>query len=174
MQRESLPTCHVEPDNSSASFVVLTMTNRYATMRDHSGCQFMKLRFASMTVGLTVGVTAAVVVACAVAAYAYSVHHFNQLLEMARTNAPAEGELIHTALEHEMMENDRTLIAKMIERFGKQSRVEQLVLLDRNGVERYSSTPMKQGDDFRIVSPTCQACHRDPPETRSSSRVIET
>ena len=54
----------------------------------------MRLRFASMTVGLTLGVTVAVVVACAVAAYAYSVHHFNQLLEMARTNALAEGELI--------------------------------------------------------------------------------
>ena len=134
----------------------------------------MKLRFASMTVGLALGVTAAVVVACTVAAYIFSARHFKSLLETAHTSALAEGELIRTALEHQMMGNDRTLIAQMIESFGKQARVEQLVLLDRNGVERYSSKPGSAQNDFQISSPTCQACHRDPPERRGSSRVIET
>ncbi|MGA8041635.1 MAG: PAS domain-containing protein, partial [Terracidiphilus sp.] len=134
----------------------------------------MKLRFASMTVGLTLGVTAAVVVACSVAAYFYSVRHFESVLDMARTNALAESELIHAALEHAMLKNDRSLIAQMIEGFGKQARVEQLVLLDRDGVPRYSSAPLNHGEDFRISSPTCQACHRDPADRRESSRVIET
>ena len=134
----------------------------------------MKLRFASMTVGLTLGITAAVVVACTLAAYFYSVHHFNSVLDMARTSALAEGELIHAALEHAMLNNDRPQIEEMIEGFGKQARVEQLVLLDRNGTPRYSSSPLSRGEDFRIASPTCQACHRDPPERRGSSRVIET
>ena len=134
----------------------------------------MKLRFASMTVGLALGVTAAVVVACTVAAYIYSVYHFRTVLETVHTSALAEGELIRTALEHQMVGNDRTLIAQMIESFGKQARVEQLVVLDRNGVQRYSSKPGTAGNDFRIDSPTCQACHRDPPERRGQSRVIET
>jgi PAS domain S-box-containing protein len=134
----------------------------------------MKPRFASMTVGLALGVTAAVVVACTVAAYIFSVRHFHSLVETAHTSALAEGELIRTALEHQMMGNDRTLIAQMIESFGKQSRVEQLILLDRSGVERYSSKPWTQGNEFRIDSPTCQACHREPPERRGSGRVIET
>lgn len=134
----------------------------------------MKLRFASMTVGLALGVTAAVVAACTVAAYVFSAHHFQSLLENAHSSALAEGELIRTALEHQMMGNDRTLIAQMIESFGKQARVEQLVVLDRNGVPRYSSKPGTAGNDFQISSPTCQACHRDPPERRGSSRVIET
>ncbi len=133
----------------------------------------MKPRFASMTVALALGVTAAVVVACTVAAYIYSAHHFQSLLDNARTNALAEGELIRTALEHQMMENDRTLISQMIESFGKQARVEQLVVVDRSGVERYSSKPGVTQNDFRIDSPTCQACHRDPPERRGSSRVID-
>ena len=134
----------------------------------------MKLRLASMTVGLAVGVTAAVVLACTVASYIFSVRHFRSLLETAHNSALAEGELIRTALEHQMMGNDRTLIAQMIESFGRQARVEQLVLVDRNGVERYSSKPGTNGNDFQIGSPTCQACHRDPPERRVSSRVIET
>ena len=92
---------------------------------------------------------------------------------MERTNALAEGELIRTALEHQMLGNDRNLIAQMIERFGKQARVQQLALLDRNGVVRYSSRPVTNVEDFRISSATCQACHRDPPERRGSSRVIQ-
>jgi PAS domain S-box-containing protein len=134
----------------------------------------MKLRLASMTVGLAVGVTAAVVLACTLASYIFSVRHFRSLLETAHNSALAEGELIRTALEHQMMGNDRTLIAHMIESFGKQARVEQLILVDRNGVQRYSSKPGATGNDFQIGSPTCQACHRDPPERRVSSRVIET
>ena len=134
----------------------------------------MQLRFASMTVGLTLGVTAAVMGACGAAAYVYSVHHFNSILEMARTNALTEADLIHTALEHAMLNNDRPLIAQLIAGFGKQARVEQLVLLDRNGIPRYSSTPVKNAEDLRIGSPTCQACHRDPPDRRGSSRVIDT
>src|SRR5271157_2819616 len=132
------------------------------------------MRFASMTAGLAVGVTAAVVVACTAAAYVYSVHHFQALLEGERATALAEGELIRVALEHQMMENDRTLIARMISSFGRQARVEQVLVLDRNGIERYASGPHPAPNDLRIDSPTCQACHRYPPEQRGSSRVIET
>jgi PAS domain S-box-containing protein len=134
----------------------------------------MKLRFSSMPVGLAVSVTAAVVIACAAGGYIYSAHHFEALLESERRSALAEGDLIRVALEHQMIENDRSLISRMVESFGKQARVERLVLLDRNGIERYSSGPRPPGDDLRIDSPTCQACHRYPPEQRGSSRVIDT
>ena len=134
----------------------------------------MKLRSVSMSVVLALGITVAVVIACTTASYFYSVHHFQSLLDTARHTALAEGDLIRVALEHQMIENDRTLIAKMIDSFGKQERVEQLILLDRNGVVRYSSKPGTSGGDFRIDSPTCQVCHRDPPDRRGTSRVIET
>ena len=42
------------------------------------------------------------------AAYVYSVHHFETLLDSARRSALAEGDLIRVALEHQMIENDRT------------------------------------------------------------------
>jgi PAS domain S-box-containing protein len=119
-------------------------------------------------------VTAAVLLACAGGAYLFSKHHMRSLLENARATALAEGELIRVALEHQMIENDRTLIAKMIDSFRKQARVERLVLLDRTGAERYPGTRGPQDADLRIESPTCQACHQYPPEQRGSSRVIET
>jgi PAS domain S-box-containing protein len=158
-------------DNLSGIDCAFCMCNNSGTTIGYS---LMKLRFASMTVGLTLGITAAVLVSCGVAAYFYSAHYFQKTLEMARTSALAEGELIHMALEHAMLNNDRAQIAQMIEGFGKQARVEELVLLDHNGVPRYTSSPLTKEEDFRIGSPTCQACHRDPPERRESSRVIET
>jgi PAS domain S-box-containing protein len=133
----------------------------------------VKREFANMTAGMAAGVTAAVVIACAGGAYIYSQHHMQSLLATARATALAEGDLIRVALEHQMIENDRTLIARMVESFGKQARVERLTILDRSGRERYSTSPTNPGD-FDLSSPTCQACHRYPAEQRGSSRVIET
>src|ERR1035441_4217639 len=128
-----------------------------------------------MTAWLAVGITAVVVLACAGSAWLYSQHHMQTLLETARTTALAEGDLIRVALEHQMIENDRTLIAKMIESFRKQARVERLVLLDRTGAERYPAPGSTEPDpDLQIASPTCQACPRYPANERGSSRVIET
>ncbi len=127
-----------------------------------------------MTVGLAVGVTAAVVVACTAAAYVYSKHHFRSLLENARAGALAQGELIRVALEHQMMENDRTLIARMVESFRAQARLEQIAILDRNGVERFASGTRLDPAEFAIGSSTCQACHRYPPEQRGDTRIVET
>jgi PAS domain S-box-containing protein len=131
-------------------------------------------RITSMTVGLAVGVTVAVVAAVTAGAYLYSLHHFNSLIETARATAQAEGDLITAALEHQMIENDRSLIARMIETFGKQPRIENVALLDRNGVPRFTSTPLKPINDLTFESPTCQSCHRYPPEQRGTSRVLET
>ncbi len=110
-----------------------------------------KPSFASTTVGLAVGVTAAVVLACAGGAYLYSKHHMRSLLETARATALAEGDLIRVALEHQMIENDRTLIANMMESFRKQNRVERLVLLDRAGAERELRVPPDQAGSSRVI-----------------------
>src|SRR5512133_20995 len=131
-------------------------------------------RLTGMTVGLAVGITAAVATACGLAAYLYSLHHFQELLETARATALGEGELIHAALEHQMMENDRSLIARMVDRFGRQPGVEKVLLLDRLGVVRYASGPVGASSELDLSSPTCQACHRFPVKQRGSARVIDT
>lgn len=134
----------------------------------------MGLRLSGMTVGLAAGFTAVVTAAVGTASYVYSAHHLEATVEQARSAALVEGELIHTALEHQMIENDRSLIARMIESFGKAPGIRRVALLDRTGVERYASVPVGQDADFKPGSPTCQACHDLPPDKRSSSRVLET
>jgi PAS domain S-box-containing protein len=131
-------------------------------------------RVSGMTAGLAAGTVTAVVLAAATGAYLYSVHHSRSLLENARETARTEGELIRAALEDQMLRNDRALIGRMIETFGRQRNAEQVALLDRRGVVRYSSLPLVSSGDFAAGSPTCQACHRFPPAERMDSRVIET
>jgi PAS domain S-box-containing protein len=126
-----------------------------------------------MTAGLAVGTTLAVAVAAGTGAYFYSLHHSSSLLENARETARTEGELIRDALEYQMLADDRTLIAKMIDSFGRRPDAEQVALLDRDGVVQFSSTPIASATDFAPDSPTCMACHQFPPHARMDSRVIE-
>ena len=108
----------------------------------------------STTAGLAVGVTAAVASASALGAYLYSRHHLDSLLATARSTALTQGELIRAGLEHEMLENDRSLVERMIQSFGKQGQVERVMLLDRRGQLRYSSAPLAPGSDLTLGSPT--------------------
>ena len=89
------------------------------------------------------------------------------MLASARATALMQGELIRAGLEHQMLENDRSLIERMIQSFGQQRQVERVMLLDRRGQLRYTSAPLAPGTDLSLSSPTCQACHRYPPEQRS-------
>ncbi len=127
----------------------------------------------STTVGLAVGITVAVTAASAAGAYLYSLRHSRTLLEAAQGTALAQGELILAALEHQMIENDRSLIGRMIETFGRQPQVETVMLLDRQGVVKYSSAPGLPDTAISLDSPTCQACHKFPAAERGVSRVIE-
>jgi PAS domain S-box-containing protein len=130
-------------------------------------------RFSGMTMGLAAGTTLAVTLAAGIGAYFYSVHHSRRLLENARETARTEGELIRAALEYQMLADDRTLLAKMIETFGRQPNAERVALLDRDGVVQFSSAPFGSSSDFEPDSATCQACHQFPAAQRMDSRVIE-
>lgn len=134
----------------------------------------MKLRLASTTFALVAGITAAVSLASAAGAYLYSIRHSRTLLDTARRDALGQAELIRGALEHAMLEDNRTLIEQMVNAFGREPGVLGVMLLDREGVVRFSSGPMAAGGELSIGSATCQACHRYPPDQRASSRVIDT
>lgn len=132
------------------------------------------MRLSRTTAGLAIGITAAVAAACALGASFYSAHHFGTLIERERATALAEGELMRAALEHQMIENDRSLITAAIDAFASQPQVHKVMLLDREGRPRHSTAPLDaDAGGLDLASPTCQACHRLPPENRGSSQVIE-
>lgn len=134
----------------------------------------MRPRLSGTTAGLAVAVTAVVVAASALGAWLYSRHHFEELVASARDTSVAQGELIREALEHQMMENDRSLIGEMVDSFARQPGVTRVLILDRQGAVRFAAGSPTTPADLRPDSPTCQACHRLSPSERGSSRVVET
>ena len=134
----------------------------------------MKFRLARTTVALAAGITAAAGLASAAGAYLYSLRHSSTLLDSERRNALGQAELIRAALDHAMLEDNRTLIEHMVNTFGREPQVTSVMLLDRKGVVQFSSGPIESGDELSIESATCQSCHRYPPALRASSRVLET
>jgi len=133
----------------------------------------MNLQLTRTTVGLAAAITLAVATAFAVGAYLYSDHHFETLLDAAEKAALAQGELIREALEYQMVEKDRDLIAEMVRGFGRRSDVESLKVLDHRGRIWYSSEPGAEGTILSRDSPACQTCHQYPPPERATSQILE-
>ena len=142
--------------------------------REERQAGIVSIRRWGMPTTLAVGVTAAVVAASLGSATFYSTRHYRSLLESARASALAQGQLIYAALEHQMLEHDRSLLSGMIETFGREKGVEKVVLLDREGRVRFSSRPAEPETRLSLESETCQVCHRLPAEKRETSQVIET
>jgi PAS domain S-box-containing protein len=134
----------------------------------------MRFRLAGSALSLAIGVTVIAASVSGLAAYLYSSHHFESLLDTTKRAGVAQGELIRAALEHQMIEKDRSLIGQMIQDFGRQPGVANVMLLDRTGTVKYMSGPQPGPQELRIDSPTCQACHALPPEARTASQAIET
>lgn len=134
----------------------------------------MKFRLAGSALSLAIGVTIVAASVSALAAYLYSSHHFESLLETTKSAGVAQGELIRAALEHQMIEKDRSLIGQMIRDFGRQPGVVNVMLLDRLGDVKYRSGSLPGPRELTIDSPTCQACHARPPDERDASQAIET
>jgi PAS domain S-box-containing protein len=134
----------------------------------------MRFRLAGSALSLAMGVTVIAASVSGLAAYLYSAHHFESLLDTTRRAGVAQGELIRAALEHQMIEKDRSLIGQMIRDFGNQPGVANVMLLDRLGAVKYRSGPQPGPQELGIDSPTCQACHALPPQERNASQAIET
>ena len=134
----------------------------------------MQMPLGRMTIGLAVWITVTVALTTAAGAWLYSERHTERLLATAREDALAQSELIRGALEHAMLEDDRSLIERMIRTFGRERRVVNVMLLDRTGTVQFSSGPLQPGDTLNMESATCQTCHRYPAAERMASRVLDT
>jgi len=133
----------------------------------------MKPLFRRTTAGLAAGITLAVALVFGTGAYLYSQRHFETLRSSAKEAAIAQGEVVRTALEHQMLVKDRTLIREMIRSFGQQGNVRKLELLDHAGSVRYSSEGPVQGQVLDVDAPACQSCHALPPSQREATRIME-
>ncbi|NOZ02452.1 MAG: PAS domain S-box protein [Deltaproteobacteria bacterium] len=134
----------------------------------------LKFRLSNMMMGLSLGVAAVVVAAFGTGAWLYSRQRFTSELESARASARAQTETIRVALEHQMVNRDSRLIEKMVANFAGDPSVNNVMIVDKEGILKFSSRPASVGTEIRRDSPTCMTCHDRPPQERATSRVIET
>lgn len=107
------------------------------------------------------------------AGYFVANQYFESSLDLKRTETYLQGRVIAIALEHQMLEERRDLIKKMIEGFSSDPRVKRLLLVDHDGEVRMTNDPSFANRVFTPSSPACQVCHSVPSRERATSAVIE-
>lgn len=125
--------------------------------------------------GLKLGLTiAALILAGAVATTLVVYREFeSHYLELAEEHAAREAALLLGALEHQMMEDERELIRKLVHELPERTRVERVMILDREGVVEFSSDPSIRSSHFDLEDATCQVCHARPAAERDRTALLE-
>jgi PAS domain S-box-containing protein len=100
-------------------------------------------------------------------------HYWDQVLDLNRSHALIETRLIRTALAHQMLQNDRSLIREMVQGYATGGTVERVMVLDRQGNVQFSSDPGIARRHFEFDEPTCQVCHQAAPRERSSTITVQ-
>ncbi len=107
------------------------------------------------------------------AGYFLANQYLQSSLELKRNETYRQDHVIAIALEHQMLENRRDLITKMIEGFSSDPKSKRLLVVDHEGRVRLTNDPAFTGRLFARDSPTCQVCHAVPSPQRATSAVIE-
>jgi PAS domain S-box-containing protein len=108
------------------------------------------------------------------AGYFAAQRYFRSALEIERAEAYRQGHVVAIALEHQMLENKRDLIRKMIDGFSSDPRMKRLLVVDHDGRVRMTNDPQFADRVFARDSPACQVCHAVPSPRRATSALIET
>ncbi len=90
--------------------------------------------------GFALAITLAVGVAALIGVLLFSRHHYDELIGSAHATAMRQADLIRLALEHQMEENERDLLAQMVASFARDPTIDQVAIQDREGRTRFSST----------------------------------
>lgn len=119
-------------------------------------------------------VSAFVIGALAVGFHLTYLAYRGEMLKAARNHAETEARLVRLALSHEMLQSgDRSLVYGMVESFARETPQERIMVLDRDGIVRFSSDPTIAARHFRPEDPTCQVCHRVPGKVRENNVIME-
>jgi len=82
----------------------------------------------------------------------------NYLEERTLLGVANVGKIVLASLRPAMLDANQAQMAEMVSRIGSSGRVQQVVIMDRNGVVKYSSDQTKELSDQKF-SPGCKECH---------------
>lgn len=124
---------------------------------------------------LSLAGTALVLALLGLGLYALSGHHFGRMVEARRQAAELQNRILEAALRHQMLEKraDGGLIGTILREVGAQPEVQNVMILDHEGVIRQSSDPQRVGQRMARDSAPCMVCHRKAPVDRDRWAVLD-
>jgi PAS domain S-box-containing protein len=128
-----------------------------------------------LTLRLSLAITVLVTGLLALGLYVLSEHHFRRMVESRRQAAELQNRILEAALRHQMLEKraQSTLIATILREVGSQPEVQNVMILDHEGVVRQSSHQELVGQQVPRDSAECMICHRNAPIERNRWAVID-
>ena len=128
-----------------------------------------------LTLRLSLAITALVTGLLGLGLYVLSEHHFDRMVEGRRRAAELQNRMLEAALRHQMLEKraNSTLIAAILGEVGSQPEVQNVMILDHEGVVRQSSRQELVGQRVPRDSATCLVCHRKAPVERERWAVLD-
>jgi two-component system NtrC family sensor kinase len=128
-----------------------------------------------LTVRLALAITALVTGLLACGLYLLSEHHYRRVFDAQRQAAELQNRILEAALRHQMLEKhaDSPLIATILREVGSQPEVQDVMILDHDGVVRQSSRPELVGRHFSRDSAACMVCHQKAPVERNLWAVLD-
>jgi two-component system NtrC family sensor kinase len=128
-----------------------------------------------LTLRLSLGITALVTSLLGVGLYILSEHHFSGMVEGRRRAAELQNRILEVALRHQMLEKlpHGPLIAAILHEVGSQPEVQNVMILDHDGIVRQSSHQDMVGLQVSRDSATCLVCHQKVPAERNRWAVLD-
>ncbi len=128
-----------------------------------------------LTLRLSVAITTLVTGVLALGLYALSQHHYSRMVESRRRAAESQNRVLEAALRHQMLEKHAIspLIATILREVGSQPEVQNVMILDHEGIVRQSSREELVGRQFSRDSAACLVCHQKAPAERNRWAVLD-
>lgn len=138
------------------------MSNRLA------GVNRLTLRLSLIITGLVTGTLA-------IGLYGLSEHHLRSLVQSRRDAAELQNRVLEVALRYQMIEghSNSPLVGAMLREVGDQPDVQNVMILDHDGVVRQSSHREQVGQRFARDSAACLVCHEKAPVERDRWAVLD-
>ena len=95
-----------------------------------------------------------------------------QMIGALAESTTVHGKLVEQSLRHSMHTRSLALLAEMVRTLGDQKGVEKVMVLNKNGVVRFSSDPSEIGRTLEISDPTCAICHQTVPSARGRTVIF--
>jgi signal transduction histidine kinase len=126
----------------------------------------------SLRAKVTLGIIIPMVLMLCIFTFIEYTHHRSTLLNNLSILASYNGRLIEQTLRHSMLVSDFAEVQRTLDTVGKNENFRIIYLLDTSGRVIFAPNGAGIGIQLDNLNPTCQPCHKLPPDERPSGVVV--